>query len=61
MENRKPGRPKSHNRVSSSVYIDTEFLFKMRELNRSELINSLLKKHFDAEGNVQTGGEAKPV
>lgn len=54
-EKRPPGRPRQHSRISSSVYIDTELLFKMRELNRSELINSLLKKHFDAEGEEKKG------
>lgn len=53
---RLPGRPAMFNRFMVGVNIEQEYLFKMRELNRSELINSLLKKHFDAESNQQTGG-----
>ena len=50
------GRPAMFNRFMVGVNIEQEYLFKMRELNRSELINSLLKKHFDEEGYVQKGG-----
>lgn len=43
------GRPITFNRFLVSVNIERDYLMKMRELNRSELINSLLKKHFDEE------------
>ena len=46
---RPPGRPAMFNRFMVGVNIEQEYLFKMREINRSELINSLLKKHFDEE------------
>lgn len=55
MDKKKPGRPKIMDGATVSVYIASKYLFKMREMNRSFLINSLLEKYFNEEekGTVQ--------
>lgn len=59
MEKKRPGRPKGAESTAVSVLIHNKHLFKMREMNRSYFINSLLEKHFneEAKGAIQQGNK----